>query len=165
MSRLLGVCGLVAALALVGTGHAGDKKEQKGNRKSGPDLEALFKKLDADGDGKISMEEFKKLPELYRPERPGGFGGFGGLDPDQLKKMLEKFGGGGGFDPEQIKKLLERFKGKKGKGGFDPERLKKLLEKFGGAGEFNLEQLQQLLEQFQGRRDPDEKKPARRNDL
>jgi Ca2+-binding EF-hand superfamily protein len=163
MTRLLGVFGLVAALGLVGTGWAGDNKgEKKGDRKGGPDLEGIFKKLDADGDGKISLEEFKKLPEVYRPGRLGGFGG-GGFDPEQLKKMLEKFGGGN-FDPEQLKKLLERFKGKKGKGAFDPERLKKLLEKFGGGAEFDPEQLQKLFEQFRGGRDQDEKKPARRDD-
>jgi Ca2+-binding EF-hand superfamily protein len=154
MIRGFGLTALVAAFLLAGSaGTGGEKQDQPKKEKGTSDLDAVFKKLDADGDGKISPEEFRKLPNFYKPERRGGFGGFGGFDPEQLKKLIENFGGGGNFDPEQLKKMLERFKGKgkAGKGNFDPERLKKLLERFGGEGGFDLEQLKKLIEQFKGK--------------
>jgi hypothetical protein len=46
-----------------------------GGRGGFGDSEALFKKLDADGDGKVSKDEFKKV--TAQPGQ-GGFGGFGG---------------------------------------------------------------------------------------
>ncbi len=142
MTRLLGVCGLVAALGLVGAGRADDEQPEPKQpaRKAGPDLEALFKKLDTNGDGKVSLDEFKKLPEVYpAARRLGG----AGLDPDRLKKILERFGGN--LDPENLKKILERFKGRKG--NFDLEQLKKLLERFKG-GDFDPEALKKAIEEL-----------------
>jgi Ca2+-binding EF-hand superfamily protein len=171
---MLGVIGLAATFFLGVNGLAADDKDEKKpvaktDNKSGIDLEALFKKLDKDGDGKLSLEEFKRLEEFYKPApaqtggKGKGKGGFaGGFDPEMLKKLMEQFGGQGGFDPEMLKKLMERFGkgGKGGKGGFDPERLKKLLEKFGGQGGFDFDQIKKLMEKFggQGGFDPDQLK-------
>lgn len=156
MTRCMLVAGLAVVLALGNVWAGGEKKDpakQDTKQKTRPDakvdLDALFKKLDADGDGKISPEEFKKLEEHYKPKARTG----GQFDPDQLKKLIDRFGKGGAgkIDPDQLKKLLERF-GKKGggAGGFDPELLKKLIEDLGkgGAGGLDLEQLKKLLERF-----------------
>lgn len=149
----------MSATFVLGTSMAwagDDKKEAQKDQpkveaKGKVDLEALFKKLDVDGDGKISLEEFKKLEEFYKPvaETPKKKGGKGGFDPEKIKKLIEKFGGGdGNIDPETIKKLLEKLKG--GKGGLDPELLKKLKEKIGDkvGGNFDVEQLLPFIEQF-----------------
>src|SRR5438477_9092535 len=116
-----GVLLMALAVALsAGAAWAGDDKQEKKEpakveTKSKVDLEALFKKLDTDGDGKISLEEFKKLEEFYKPmieaPRKAAKGLKGGFDADKLKKMFEKIGGGkGNIDPETIKKLLEKIK-------------------------------------------------------
>ena len=56
MKRLLAVACLFGLLAsLVGQAAAEDKKPEK----KAPDPEAVFKKMDADADGKVSLEEFK----------------------------------------------------------------------------------------------------------
>jgi Ca2+-binding EF-hand superfamily protein len=141
----------LAVFALCGSAWGQDEKKDPPKKQATVDLDELFKKLDADGDGKISKDEFKKLTEHYKPARTGGFGGIGGkLDPETLKKLMEKFGKGGkgGFDPEQLKKLREKF-GKKGEAGaFDLEQIQKILENFGGAGGFDLDMLKKLLERF-----------------
>jgi hypothetical protein len=136
MSRWFLAAGLTAVFALGGSARAGDdkkdppkqEKQAKPDDKAKVDLDALFKKLDADGDGKISAEEFKKLPELYKPQPPRT-GGRGQFDPEMIRKLLEKFGKGGAgkLDPEMIRKLLEKF-GKGGAGNIDLDALKKLLE-------------------------------------
>ncbi len=137
MTRWLGLTGLLAALLLVGSGSAADDNDPPKPAKKTNDLEELFKKLDANGDGKLSLEEFKKLEQFYKPRRQFGGGGFqfgqGGLNPEKLKKLLEGFGGGGGFDPETLKKLLDRFGGAGGF-DFDPDMLKGLFDQFGQPG-------------------------------
>lgn len=156
MLRCLSVAVALTALNLAVPVWSQEKKDDekpKVQKTDGVDLEALFKKLDTDGDGKISLEEFKKLPELYKPATAKGKGGKGkgNFDPEQIKKLLEKFGGeGGNFDPEQLKKLIEKFGGK---GGIDPEQLKKLKEKFGGkdgGAAFDPEAIKGIIEQIGG---------------
>jgi len=135
-------CSLVlAALTLVAlsagaTWAGGDKKEAKPvqpkvEAKGQVDLEALFKKLDVNGDGQISLEEFKKLEQYYKPAAKEGKK----LSKEKLKKLMDKVGGvQGNINPEMIKKLIEKFKG--GKDGKD------------GAVNFDLEQVRPLIQQF-----------------
>jgi hypothetical protein len=65
----------VAVFALCGSARGQDEKKDPPKKQATVDLDELFKKLDADGDGKISKDEFKKLTEHYKPARTGGFGG------------------------------------------------------------------------------------------
>lgn len=56
MKRLLTwVCLLGFLASVVGQAAAEDKKPEKKK----PDLEAVFKKMDKDSDGKLTLEEFK----------------------------------------------------------------------------------------------------------
>src|SRR5258708_27771544 len=62
---VLGLAG-VLGLSGEGLGGAGDTKDDKAKAKANADLEEVFKKLDADADGKLSKDEFKKFPEVAR---------------------------------------------------------------------------------------------------
>ncbi|MEZ5386082.1 MAG: EF-hand domain-containing protein [Prosthecobacter sp.] len=58
------ITSLLAILALAATVNAaeGDKKPEGGKKKA-PDMEAVFKKLDKDGNGSISKDEFLASPQ------------------------------------------------------------------------------------------------------
>lgn len=109
--RLAALLGL-ATFLLVPAASAQDAKPA-----GALDLPAVFKKLDANNDGKLTADEFAKLADLPevkeklspRPGLPGN------LD---LEKLKERIG------PEKLEKLKEKFGGK-----LDPEKLKELIEK------------------------------------
>ncbi|MFO0863205.1 MAG: EF-hand domain-containing protein [Gemmataceae bacterium] len=65
------------------------------------DVESMFKKLDADGNGKISREEFLKLaekaPDAGKQEKAREF----------LGKVFDKFGKGGDLTLDQLKKFQD----------------------------------------------------------
>jgi Ca2+-binding EF-hand superfamily protein len=100
------------ALALSGVVTADEAKAKgkggKGTKKMNP--EALFKKLDANGDGKISPDEFKKLAEL-------GKGGKLKEHPEVLEKIFGRLDTNkdGSLSLEEFKKFGEMRK-KKGDG-------------------------------------------------
>ena len=65
LMTILSVCGLLTVAAAA---SADDKpKGEKGKGKHDP--EAIFKKLDTDGDGKLSKEEFAKFGEQFTVNR------------------------------------------------------------------------------------------------
>jgi hypothetical protein len=74
MVRWLGSLALVASLVLlVGAASAGDDagKKKKGGKGGagkliGTDPEATFKKLDANGDGKLTKDEFLKIADKIK---------------------------------------------------------------------------------------------------
>ena len=109
--RLAPLLGL-ATLLLVPAAPAQDTKPA-----GAIDLPAVFKKLDTNGDGNLTADEFAKLADLPevkdkltpRPGLPGN------LD---LEKLKERIG------PERLEKLKEKLGGK-----LDPEKLKELIEK------------------------------------
>jgi len=65
------------------------------------DLDALFKKLDTNSDGKLSPEEFKKLTD----ELPSGASVGGGASSGTPSRGAAR----GNIDPEKLKQLRERF--------------------------------------------------------
>jgi EF-hand domain pair len=95
--------------------------------------EVLFKKLDADGDGKITKDEFKKLGEMISQFGQGKLKDNPGLMEKILDKMFERLDadGDGKLTEEEFKKLGEGL-GKLGGGKFDPEQLKKLRDRIKG---------------------------------
>jgi len=94
---LTGASFLAAFLLALSTAGADDKVESKKT----PALEGLFKRLDANKDGKLSKEEFKQLAEL----------GQGRLKdkPELVDKLFEKLDadGDGFVTLEEFKKLAE----------------------------------------------------------
>ena len=93
------------------------------------DKSKLFEQMDADKDGKVTKEEFKKfretMAEKLKDKLPGGgamldklFDGmFEKMDADKdgvvTKEEFEKYQPAGNLDPEQLKKLIEKFTEKK----------------------------------------------------
>jgi len=119
LSAMLLGFGLVSSVV-----SADEPKEVPFPKQDMTKIAEMFKKLDLNGDGKLSLEEFSKM-EL--PQGGLGVGGdkgkFGKLDPEQLKKLKEKFGDKfGKIDPEKLKMLKEKFGDKFGK--IDPDKLK-----------------------------------------
>ena len=93
------------------------------------DKSKLFEQMDADKDGKVTKEEFKKfrekLAEKIKDKLPGGAGMldkvFDGmfekmdLDKDGVitKEEFDKYQPAGNLDPEQLKKLKDKLAEKK----------------------------------------------------
>jgi len=117
---------VLPGLFLMTTARGEDNLPPVKDEKTGLDIGSLFKKLDANNDGKITPDEFSRFTEL--PElkdkltlAPKGFDLEklkDKLSPEQLEKLKER------FTPEKLEKLKERFGG-----NIDAEKLKKLLEK------------------------------------
>src|SRR4051794_17108912 len=112
MVKLLGTCALAFLLFSFTDAALGADDAKKGK---GPfqDPEALFKKLDTNGDGKLSKDELKKLAD-HLPEKVKEKAG--PLVEKLVGKGFEKLdsNGDGGLTLEEFKKLSElRGKNKK----------------------------------------------------
>ena len=89
---------------------APDEKPDRAARR-----EAMLKKFDANGDGKLDAEEREKM----RAE----MGAKGGRGPERMKKLLEKFDkdGDGKLSEDERAALREAMKGRRGKAEKQPE--------------------------------------------
>ncbi len=89
---------LVTTVLLAGSALAaeGEKGEKKREGRQPPSVEDVFKKLDADSDGKVTLEEFLKSPRAQQnKERATAFfkkmaGDDGVLTLEELKAAREK---------------------------------------------------------------------------
>ncbi len=108
MMRLLCVLGVAGLLAAAPAAHAGGKP--KAGKKKDVGVAALFKKLDANGDGKLSVAEFAKITEL-------GKGGGAKVKVKKAEKVFAKLdaNGDGVLSLEEFKKIGELKKKKKDK--------------------------------------------------
>lgn len=125
-----------AVLAMAGVGMAvtqdpgkdAPQKREKGKFDPAAFQEAMFKRADADGDGKISKEEFKKFLETARQGR----GGRPGTDKKDGEAPKKKEGEGAPkrapIDPEEAFKKLDA----NSDGSLDKDEFKKLREVTGG---------------------------------
>lgn len=120
MIRLLSLSAFLAMfLGSSLTAFADDDGKGKGKGKKGfGDPEAMFKKLDANGDGKLTKEEFAKfrdnLPEKIKEKaKAKGAGGFG----DKLFDLMDE-NKDGTVSLDEFKKMREKMaeRLKKGKG-------------------------------------------------
>jgi ribosomal protein L29 len=145
----------VLSFGLVTMSSAGAADEQASPKR---DPDALFKKLDANGDGKLTKEEFAKFTEQMkgklgdRAEKLGKVfdGLFDRLDANKDNSLsleeFKKIGGGlagpGGFkgkfgnkNPEELKKKLEELR--KNLGGGNAEEFKKKIQELKQNGNFD----------------------------
>jgi Ca2+-binding EF-hand superfamily protein len=131
MLRFFTMAGLFGALVVLAGSAAADDPPVKGKGK-GKGLfqrpEALFKKMDADGDGKISKDEFKDYMAKNGPRALRD-------KPELLDRAFDKADadGDGYLSMDEFKALVEKFRermGGKGKPGAGPAAgAKALLEK------------------------------------
>jgi Ca2+-binding EF-hand superfamily protein len=150
---LVGLAALCLGVFVVASAGAADEQAQAQDQRN---PEAIFKKLDANNDGKLSKDEFAKFADQIKDklgDKGAKFaeligGSFDRLDANKDGSLsLEEFknspfggAGAGGFkgkfgkNPEDIKKKLEELK--KNFGGGNAEDFKKKFEelkkKFGG---------------------------------
>jgi Ca2+-binding EF-hand superfamily protein len=106
MLRVLSVLGAAGLLALTPADVLAGPKGAKKGKGQGQGLEALFKKLDTNHDGKLSKDEFAKITELRKGKGEGAavkvkekavdtlFGKLdanndGALTLDEFKKIIE----------------------------------------------------------------------------
>lgn len=107
MWRSLLCCGLFLSLTTLSFGADEEKKPEKGRRGGGPGREEFMKKMDKDGDGKLSDEEKaegKKAMEARHEEMKA--------------KMLEKYDkdSDGKLSDDEKSAMRKDFGGAKGKG-------------------------------------------------
>jgi len=109
---------LIAVLSVVGLFSASpafaDDKPKGDKAKGKPDPEAMFKRLDSNGDGKISKEEFAKFAEIMREKvkEKGKGKNANGKGVDAIFSRLDT-NGDGYLSLEEFKKVSELRQKKK----------------------------------------------------
>jgi len=124
LATLLGLFSMAAVIAA--DGDKPDAKEGKGKF----DKSKLFEKMDANGDGKITKEEYKKSQEAMLEKIKDKLGDKADMMTKIFEKMFDKMDADS--DGVVTKEEFEKFQptiGGAGKGKFDLEKLKKLKEK------------------------------------
>lgn len=124
---------LIAAVAFCGTVAVGaddEKKQPPAGKIGNLDKAKMFEKMDADGDGKVTKDEYKKyreqasaqLKEKAKNEKIAGLLDsvldklFEKMDADSdgkvTKEEFEKFAPAGNLDQDKLKGLIEKLKKK-----------------------------------------------------
>jgi hypothetical protein len=109
---------LLVPVLMVPLVQADDEKKpadppKEAKKADGIDWTAIFKKLDTNSDGQLSLDEFKKLADLpefkdklapapTKGKGKGPFGKGGGLDLEKLKEKI------GNVDLEKLKDLIQK---------------------------------------------------------
>jgi Ca2+-binding EF-hand superfamily protein len=99
MARLMGMLCMALAVGML-LSSAGAQEQKKGTF----DIDAIFKKLDTNNDGKLSKDEFLKLADLFKDK---------GKAREKLTKAFEKFDTEKmGLTKVQFRKYVESVKKK-----------------------------------------------------
>lgn len=108
MIRTLSLFAVLAAFTLTVGVRADDEKKPK--RPGGRDPEMMFKKLDANNDGKLSKDEFKKVVEMIA-QRAEKLKDKPELVDKLTDRMFEKLdeNKNGSLSAEEFKKITERL--------------------------------------------------------
>ena len=131
MKKHLTITALAVSFAFGGIATAADDKTTTPESRAGAgkhrDPEAMFKRLDANGDGKVTKEEFGKLRE--RMQKAGGKGEAAGKGQvgDRFFTHLDA-NNDGVLTLEEFKKMGER-RAHAGASNADPEKLKQRRER------------------------------------
>jgi Ca2+-binding EF-hand superfamily protein len=117
--RLFSIAGvaLAAVLAVSPAARADDKADKKKNKNKGPDVEAIFKKIDANNDGKLSPAEFAKAGEELKKKKEGEGAkkaGKGGKHAEALFAKLDT-DKNGSLSLDEFRKVVEVMKEMKAK--------------------------------------------------
>jgi len=140
-------------LSLATAASAADEKKPQG----GPGREAMIKKFDKNGDGKLDQSEMQAARAAMGDRKPGTPGQFGGgpggpggrPNPEMMKEMLKKFdkNGDGKLDDAEKNAAREQFmkmrggkpgEGKPGAGDQGPRR-EAFMKKFDKNGDGKLD--------------------------
>ena len=105
MFRLMSAVAVASVLFVAGGVRADDDDAKPKKKKLDPEM--LFKKLDANSDGSLSLEEFKKFGEMGKGKLAE--------HPEMLEKMFKKLDtdNDGKLSLEEFKKIGELRKKKK----------------------------------------------------
>jgi Ca2+-binding EF-hand superfamily protein len=105
MFRLMSAFAVAGVLFVAGGVRADDDEAKPKKKKHDPEM--LFKKLDANNDGSLSLEEFKKFGEMGKGKLAE--------HPELLEKMFKKLDtdNDGKLSLEEFKKIGELRKKKK----------------------------------------------------
>ncbi len=149
--RTLAAFAVTLGLATHAFAAPGDGEKKPGGP-GGPGREAMIKKFDKNGDGKLDQDEMKAAREAMGDRKPGGSGAPGGKpgeggrpSPEQMKEILKKFdkNGDGKLDDGEKAAARESFakmrggpggkpgEGKPGEGGPSREAMIKKFDKNG----------------------------------
>lgn len=133
--KYLTLAALAAAFAISGIATAADKKNTTPESRAGAakqrDPEALFKRLDANGDGKITKEEFEKVRERLQKAKRAAATSKGEIGERILKRLDTN--NDGALSLDEFKKMSEMRAGAEGR-NLDPEKAKQLRERRRAAG-------------------------------
>ncbi len=146
--RTLAAFAVTLGLATHAFAAPGDGEKKPGGP-GGPGREAMIKKFDKNGDGKLDQDEMKAAREAMGDRKPGagapgGKPGEGGRpSPEQMKELMKKFdkNGDGKLDDGEKAAARESFMkmrggagapgGKPGEGGPNREAMIKKFDKNG----------------------------------
>jgi len=123
-----------------GQGHDHGSSDNAANGMGGAQLAERFSRLDSNGDGVLSLEEFRQMRDMMPPqgERTGQ------MTPEQREQMQERMQN---MTPEQREQMQERMQ------NMTPEQREQMQERMQNMTPEQREQMQEQMRQRRGQED------------